>query len=201
MRKMILGKKISMSTIWQTDGRAVPVTAIQAGPCQVTQIRTKEKDGYQAVQIGFGQRKKANKPLKGHLKDLPSFRYLREFRVEEIKDLQRGAMLSVEQFNPGDKVDAIGVSKGLGFQGVVRRHHFHGHPTTHGTKDSVRMPGSIGAGGMQHVRKGTRMAGRMGGAQITVKNLKIVEVDKEKGILYLKGAVPGKRNALVMINA
>lgn len=197
--KFILGKKLEMTTIWQEDGRAVPATVIQVGPAQVTQVKTKEKDGYLAVQVGFGIKKKMNKPSSGHLKGLPPFRYLREFLLDEVGVWKRGSAVTIEQFNSGDLVDVIGISKGRGFQGVVKRHGFSGQPATHGHKDQLRMPGSIGAGGVQHVRKGTRMAGRMGGTRATAKKLEVVQVDKEKQLLYIKGAVPGGRNSLLMI--
>jgi large subunit ribosomal protein L3 len=197
--KFLLGQKIEMTTLWQEDNKAIPATIIQTGPCQIVQVKTLEKDGYTALQVGFGQAKKINKPLKGHLKGLPMLKYLREVRVKNPEQYKRGDILDINQFQPGDKVKVTAISKGKGFQGVVKRHHFAGHPPTHGHKDQARMPGSIGAGGVQHVFKGTRMAGRMGQQRVTVKNLEVVKVDKEKNLLYLKGAVPGARKSLVMI--
>lgn len=199
--KCILGKKIEMSQTWQENGRVVPVTILQIDPCRVTQVKTKEKDGYAAVQFGAGTVKRLTKPMSGHLRGLPPVRWMREFPLENTDSLKRGDVIEVGVFAPGDKVKVTSVSKGKGFQGVVKRHHFHGHPATHGHKDQLRMPGSIGAGGVQHVRKGQRMAGRMGGEQVTVRNLEVVKVDSKKNLLYLKGAVPGGRNALVMISA
>jgi len=197
--KFILGKKIEMSQRFDEEGAVTPVTLLEAGPCKVTQVKTKEKDGYEAVQIGFGSKKKNNKPLAGHLKDLENFRDLVEFKVDKIAEYVRGQEISLANFVKGDKVVITGVSKGKGFAGVVKRHHFHGHPKTHGHKDQLRMPGSIGAGGVQRVFKGVRMGGRMGGEQITIKNLKVVEVDSQNNIIALKGAVPGARGALVLI--
>jgi len=187
-----------MTQTWTEKGRVVPITVIEAGPCTVAQIKTKERDGYGAVQFGFGTKKHLTKPMKGHLKELPALRALREFRGDP-GELRRGDTLDVSVFSPGDIVKVTGISKGKGFQGVVKRHGFHGHPSTHGHKDQERMPGAIGAGGVQHVRKGQRMAGRMGGERVTVRNLKIVAIDKEKNRLLVKGAVPGARNSLVMI--
>lgn len=199
--KFLLGKKIEMATVWNDAGKAVPVTIIEAGPCQVTQMKTHERDGYSAVQIGFGKKKRLSKSEAGHLKEVPNFSVLKEFRVAPGSDLTRSAALTVAQFQVGQKVHVTGVSKGKGFQGVVKRHHFAGHPATHGHKDQERMPGSIGAGGVQHVRKGMRMAGRMGGERVTVRKLEVIAVDAEKNILHIKGAVPGARNAVLMIYA
>lgn len=190
-----------MTQTWTEKGRVVPVTLIEAGPCVVTQVKTKEKDGYTAVQVGFGTKKIKNvsKALKGHYKELPPSNFVKEFRGEPAEGVSRGSQIDVSVFAPGELVKVIGISKGKGFQGVVKRHKFHGHPATHGHKDQLRMPGAIGAGGLQHVRKGMRMAGRMGGEQVTVRNLKVVSVDKEKNQLVLRGAVPGARGSLLTI--
>lgn len=189
-----------MTQTWTDKGRVVPVTLIEAGPCVVTQIRTKEKDGYSAIQLGFMPKtKRVSKPMKGHFKEISPLRIVREFRTAGGEEITRGTTLDVSLFNSGDIVKVTGISKGKGFQGVVKRHHFHGHPPTHGHKDQERMPGAIGAGGVQHVFKGTRMAGRMGGDQVTVHNLEIVEVNKEKNQLLIKGAIPGARGSVVMI--
>lgn len=195
--KYILGKKLEMSQVYGPDGSIIPVTLVKVGPCYVTNVLTKERNGYEAVQIGFEVIKKLTKPEAGHLKDLPKLRHLAEFRLDN-PTVQRGDMIEASAFIPGDMVQVIGVSKGKGFQGVVKRHGFHGHPTTHGHKDQARMPGSIGAGGPQHVFKGRRMAGHMGSDQVTVKNLKVIEV-REDGVLAIKGAVPGARNTIVQI--
>lgn len=197
--KFILGKKVGMTQVYKGDD-IVPVTLVESGPNFVSQIKTKEKDGYEAIQIGFGETKKINKPKTGHLKNLPKLRWLREFRVEDSK-LSVGDQIDVSTFALGDKVNIIAVSKGKGFQGVVKRHGFHGGPKSHGQKDRHRAPGSIGASWPQHVIKGMKMAGRMGGDRITVKNLEVIEIDKENNIIALKGAVPGKLGTLMMIKS
>jgi large subunit ribosomal protein L3 len=196
--KFILAKKLEMSQVFLPNGTVVPVTLVQAGPCVVTQIKTEEKDGYQAVQVGFLNAKRLPQPLAGHLKDLPKAKVLQEFRLDSAIELKRGDVIEASTFAAGDEIEVTGTSKGKGFQGVVKRHHFHGHPSTHGHKDQLRMPGSIGAGGVQRVFKGRRMAGRMGGETVTVKNLNVVEV-RDGGILAIKGAVPGARNAILSI--
>lgn len=174
-----------------------PVTVIEAGPCTITQVKG-GKDGYHAIQLGFAvSSKNLGKAASGHLTGLPNLKRLREFRTEG--SFERGARVTVAIFKPGDIVHVTGVSKGKGFQGVVKRHGFHGSPKTHGHKDQLRMPGSIGAGDPSHVFKGKRMGGRMGGAQATVQNLTVVEVDPDKNLLYVKGAVPGGRNSLLAI--
>lgn len=196
--KFILGKKIEMTQVWQED-KVVAVTKVQAGPCKVVQVKTEDKDGYKAVQVGFGDKKEKNinKPQIGHTKGLGNFRYLREFRAED--EVKRGDMIDIATFGKGDIVRVTGTSKGKGFQGVVKRWGFAGQVKTHGNKDQLRMPGSIGATGPAHVFKGTRMGGRMGGKQITTTNLEVIDVDVENNILYIKGSVPGARNGLVMI--
>jgi large subunit ribosomal protein L3 len=196
--KIIIGKKLHMTHHFG-DAGGTPVTVIAAGPCTVTQVKGK-KDGYQAIQLGFdATHKKIAKPQAGHLKGLAAFRHMHEFKTDTAAD--RGDVCTVAQFKTGDLVKVTGVSKGKGFQGVVKRHHFHGSPKTHGHKDQLRMPGSIGAGGVQHVFKGTRMGGRMGNEQVTVANLEVIAVDAEKNLLYVKGAVPGARNQVVTIMA
>jgi large subunit ribosomal protein L3 len=196
--KFILGKKIEMSQVFRPNGTIVPVTLVQAGPCVVTQVKTASPDGYQAIQLGFLASKRINKPQAGHLKDLDQVKVLREFRVEDAINYHRGDKIEAASFQVGDVVHVTGTSKGKGFQGVVKRHHFHGHPSTHGHKDQLRMPGSIGAGGVQRVLPGRRMAGHMGGDSVTVKNLEIIEV-REGGVLAVKGAIPGPRNSIIEI--
>ena len=198
--KFILAKKLEMSQVFRPDGTVVPVTLVQAGPCLVTQVKSDDADGYTAIQLGFLPKKNQAKPQAGHLKELEPVSILREFRVDEAPQFKRGDKVEATLFAPGDKVQVTVISKGKGFQGVVKRHHFHGHPASHGHKDQLRMPGSIGAGGVQHVFKGMRMAGRMGNEQVTVKNLEIVEV-RDGGILAVKGAVPGARNSILEIVA
>ena len=196
--KFILAKKLEMSQVFRPDGTVVPVTLVQAGPCVVTQVKSTDSDGYVAVQVGFLPAKKMTKSEAGHLKDLQPLRVLREFRVDDAASFTRGQTIDAATFAAGDAIEVTGVSKGKGFQGVVKRHHFHGHPTSHGHKDQERMPGSIGAGGPQHVFKGRRMGGRMGNDTVTVKNLEVVEV-RDNGVIAVKGAVPGARNAIIEI--
>lgn len=202
--KFILGEKIAMTQLWQGEERKV-ATRIKVGACVVLQLKTKDKDGYEAVQIGFGEKKAKNitKSLKGHFKNLGAFRYVREFRMDKadrkIVDLNVGDTIDLASFASGDSVKLTGVSKGKGFAGVVKRHGFHGHFATHGTKDQLRMPGSIGAGGVQRVFKGKRMGGRMGGDQVTLPSVNILEVNAEAGEILIEGAVPGVRGSLVEI--
>ena len=190
-----------MSQVFLPDGTVMPVTKVKAGPCQIVQIKDDKKENAKAVQLGFGAAKefRLNKPQLGHLKDLETVRHLHDFSVDKTDGFDRGDTVTVETFAPGDTVEVTGVSKGKGFAGVVKRHHFHGGPASHGHKDNLRMPGSIGAGGVQRVFKGMRMGGRMGGEQVTVKNLQIVEVHPETGELYIKGAVPGGRNGILVV--
>lgn len=201
--KFILATKEKMSQIWNESGEVIPVTILQAGPVKITKIRTIEKDGYNAVQLGFGFKKKLNRPLSGILKGLGKFRWLREIRIKGELDKQYkvGDEIKVDIFQKGDKVMITGISKAKGFQGVVKRHGFHGSDASHGTKDRLRAPGSIGATTPSRVPKGRKMAGRMGGERITVKNLEVVKVEPEKNLLYLKGAVPGPRGSLVIIKS
>ncbi len=200
--KCILGTKVGMTQVFRADGTVVPVTRVQAGPCVVTQVKTKAKDGVDAIQVGFGEQKafRLSRALQGHLKGLTTVRYLRDTRTTEAEaSLKRGDTYTTKIFTAGEKVQVVGTSKGKGFQGVVRRHGFHGAPKTHGHKHDHRMPGSIGAGGVQRVFKDMRMAGRMGGGQVTVKNLEIVEIHPEQDELWIKGAVPGARGSLLVI--
>jgi large subunit ribosomal protein L3 len=198
--KFIIAKKIEMSQRFKDDGTVVPVTLLQAGPCVITQVRTKEKDGYDAVQVGFGEDERPNKPAAGHAKAAgKAFKLLKEFRLEKAGDMKVGDTIEASLFVPGDFVEAQGESKGKGFQGVVKRHHFRGGPASHGHKDNLRMPGSIGSGGMQRVFKGLRMGGHMGTDIVTVKNLEVVEVDAKKGVIAVKGAVPGAGGAVILV--
>jgi large subunit ribosomal protein L3 len=189
-----------MTQVFDATGLAVPVTVIEAGPCYVTQVRTLAKDGYEAVQLGFGHAKRLNEPEKGHLKKLPPLRYLREVRAADLSQLHVGQKIDVGIFKPGERVDVTGTSKGKGFAGVVKRHHFRGGPRTHGQSDRERAPGSVGATTTPgRVFKGLRMAGRMGHERVTVQNLQVVRVDPASNLLLLEGAVPGPTNSLVMI--
>jgi large subunit ribosomal protein L3 len=200
----IIGKKIGMTRIFNQEGQAIPVTVIEAGPCPVVQIKTKDKDGYYAVQIGFGEKRKKlfTLPLLGHFEKakVEPKRILREIRKDQLEKLKVGQELKVDMFSVGEKVAVTGVSKGLGFQGGVRRHKFHGGPKTHGQSDRLRAPGSIGGSSFpSRVFKGQRMPGRMGMERVTMKNLEVAGVDTEKSLLLLKGAVPGKRNSYLTI--
>jgi large subunit ribosomal protein L3 len=196
----IFGRKLGMTQFFGSDGKAIPVTVIEALPNVVVQVKTKEKDGYEALQLGSGTRKKVNSPLKGHLKGHGDFRYLREVKADSIGDWEAGAKVGCEIFAEGDYVDVSGPSKGRGFAGVMKRHGFRGGPKTHGQSDRARAPGSIGSGTSPgKVWKGLRMAGHMGTQQVTVKNLKVVRSDAERGILLVRGAVPGNEGALVKV--
>jgi large subunit ribosomal protein L3 len=200
MIKGYLGKKIGMTQVFNAGGIVVPVTVVQAGPCAVTQIRTKEKDGYEAVQLGFGELKHVNKPTAGHLRASQPSRHLKEFKADTLADLTVGQRIGVDIFTPGELVDVIARSRGRGFSGGMKRHGFHGGPRTHGQSDRARAPGSIGANTFPgRVMKGMKMAGHFGDAQITVKNLEVVRVDLERNLLLLKGAVPGAPNGLLTI--
>ncbi|MDP2631936.1 MAG: 50S ribosomal protein L3 [Candidatus Uhrbacteria bacterium] len=196
--KAILGRKLEMTQFFREDGGVVPVTLIEAGPCTVTTVRTNPA-GRQAAVLGYGTSKSVNKPQKKDWKDLGNFAYVREFELSEGETFEKGQKICADTFEAGESVNVSGISKGKGFQGVVKRHGFHGGPASHGHKDQLRMPGSIGAGGPQRVFKGTRMGGRMGGDQVTVKNLEIVNVDKANNIIAIKGAVPGSRGSFVVI--
>lgn len=196
----ILGRKLGMTQVFREDGTAVPVTVIEAGPCTVVQVRTEECDGYAAVQLGFGARKRVNSPLKGHMKGLGQFRYLREFRVDDIGQWEVGKKVGCDIFQEGDLVDVSGASKGRGFAGVMKRHGFHGGPRTHGQSDRARAPGSIGAGtNPGRVTKGRKMAGHMGTGQVTLKNLRVLQSDPARNVLMVEGSVPGNKDALLRL--
>lgn len=201
----ILGKKIGMTSIFDDKGEMIPCTVIEAGPCVVTQIKTKERDGYDALQLGFEVKneRSVNKPMQGHFKrsNTKAHRILREFRGFDVAKYQTGVEVKVDTlFAQGDVVSVAGTSKGRGFQGVVKRHHFGGGSKTHGQSDRVRAPGSIGSSSYpSRVFKGMRMAGRMGGERVTVKNLRVVKVIPESNLLLVKGSVPGHNNSYVEI--
>ncbi len=201
--KYLLGQKKQMTQVFRDDGTVVPVTVIKAEPNAVTAIRTSAKDGYLAVQLGAGRKKAARvaKPQRGQWKELGNFRFVREVRLDDVNGIEAGQKIEVAQFQPGDNVQVTGTSKGRGFAGVVKRHHFKGGPASHGHKDNLRAPGSIGATFPQHVMKGTRMAGRLGNAKVTVNNLEVVKIDSAANELWLKGAVPGPFNGYVIISA
>ena len=202
----LIGKKLGMSNIFVSDGILVPVTVIEAGPCSIINIRTKDKNGYEALQLGFGARKEKNitKPVLGQFKkaDLSPAAILKEFKNFKISDYKVGDKVSVEIFKEGDTVKVTGRSKGKGFQGVMRRHNFGGvGGTTHGQSDRLRAPGSIGASSYpSRVFKGQKMAGRMGNEQVTISNLKVIKIINDKNILMVKGAIPGAINSIIEIN-
>ncbi len=205
--KFIIGRKLEMTQRYRSSGEVVPVTLVKVDPCVITQVKTAAVDGYAAVQVGTGSKKHLAKPQLGHLKPVAEagqLATLREFRLDSVEGIPVGAVCDTEAFVSGDVIDVTGISKGKGFQGVVKRHGFAGGPKTHGQKDQLRMPGSIGGGGRNgkgRVVKGMRMAGRMGGDRVTVKNLEIVEVMADQGLLAVKGAVPGARGATLLITA
>src|SRR5215831_19153073 len=200
----IIGRKVGMTQVYAEDGRAIPVTVIEAGPCVVVQRKSKTKDGYSGVQIGLVERrrvKKVSKAMKGHFDKagIPPCRVLKEFKVEEGAEVKVGDKISVELFAPGDNVSVTGISKGKGFQGVVKRHHFRGGAATHGSMFH-RAPGSIGASAFpSRVLKGMRAAGHMGMDKVTLRNVTVVQVDAEKNTLIVRGAVPGAGGGLLVI--
>lgn len=219
--KGLLGIKVGMTQLIDDDGVATPVTIVQAGPCVVTQVKTEESDGYNAIQVGFSEvkEKSLTRGQKGHLgllptdkkhpvrktiegEAIPALRHLREFRMDDSAEYSIGQRLTVTEFEVGQTVDVTGKSKGKGYAGVVKRHHFAGGPKTHGQSDRHRAPGSIGATSTTaRVFKGTRMAGRMGNERKTVQNLQVMRVDEERNLIAIKGPVPGTKGGLVMIRS
>ncbi|HMP67657.1 MAG TPA: 50S ribosomal protein L3 [Candidatus Paceibacterota bacterium] len=201
--KIILGTKEKMSQIFGEDGKVYPVTIINAGPVFVTQIKNKDKDGYESVQVGFGEKKahNINKARMGHFKGLGNFRYLKEFKISPVDGVGVGTKIDASAFSAGDKINVASFSKGKGFQGVVKRHGFAGGPRTHGQKHSEREPGSIGGRGRAggRVSLGMRMGGRMGGDRVTIKNIEVIQVNPEENQIIVKGGVPGRRGTLVEI--
>ncbi|MBZ0305701.1 MAG: 50S ribosomal protein L3 [Anaerolineae bacterium] len=210
--KGIIGKKVGMTQYFEEDGSVVPVTVIEAGPCYVTQIKTPERDGYSAVQLGFDEiphrrngNSRLNKPEIGHLNrgemSLPDLRVLREFRIE-TPEVAEGQQIKCDIFEKGDLVDIVGISKGRGYAGTIKRHGFNRQPKTHGHSDRERAPGSIGASAApSRVIKGMRMSGHMGSDRVTIQNLEVVLVDAEKNLLAIKGSVPGARGGIVIVKA
>ncbi len=194
----ILGKKIGMTRVFEEDGKAVPVTLLTVGPVTVTQIKTQDKDGYEAVQVGYGVNKHLSKGLAGHLEGLPQTRTMREFAPVPA-EAKRGDIIDASTFQVGDTVKVSSISRGKGFQGAVKRHGFHGMPASHGHHAVLRHVGSIGQRFPQHTLKGMRMAGRMGGTRITTRGLRVMSIDTENHIMAVKGAVPGRRGTLVEV--
>lgn len=201
MIKSLLGKKLGMTQFTCEDGRMIPVTAIQAGPCTITQLKTLERDGYEGAQLGLTTIKKANGPKKGHLKGLGLFRYLREVPVDGLEDLKVGQLIGVDIFKSGEYVTLVGTSRGRGFQGTVKRHGFGGGSRTHGQSDRLRAPGSIGMGTTPgRVFKGKKMSGHMGNVRVTIKNLEVINVDQERHLIWVKGGIPGAPQSLVTVH-
>ncbi len=198
--KGILGKKKGMTRIFTEDGVVQPVSVIEAGPCVITQIKTNQSNGYQAIQIGYQNARNLNKPAAGHLRKSAPMKHLREFRTDDLAEAQLGQTVNVDIFQPGDLVDITGISKGKGFAGGVKRYNFSGGPKTHGQSDRWRAPGSVGAGTTPgRTFKGTKMAGHMGSRKTTVTNLRVVHIDAERNLLLVKGAVPGGSNSVLII--
>lgn len=195
----LIAQKIAMTRRFREDGRVVPVTVLKAGPCFVTQVKTTAHDGYQAVQLGFGFRRHVSKPQRTAWGK--HFALTREFRVKSVEGFEPGKSLDASVFSLGERVRVTGISKGKGFAGVVKRHHFAGGPASHGHKDNLRMPGSIGATFPQHVMKGTKMAGRMGGDKVSIRNLEVVEVIPKHNLVVVRGAVPGPRNGYLLLQS
>jgi large subunit ribosomal protein L3 len=202
--KGILGRKLGMTQVFDADNRIIPVTVVEAGPCRVVQLKTPERDGYSAVQLSFGDTKatRLSKPELGHLKasGAPAQKYLVELRVEDLSNFEVGQVLKADVFAAGERVDVTGISKGHGFSGVMKRHNFKGQGASHGNHKKHRAPGSIGACATPaRVFKGVRMAGQMGSTKVTTLNLEIVEGDAERGLLLIKGSVPGSNGSIVFV--
>ncbi len=201
----LIGKKLGMTRIFDEKGNDVQVSVIQTGPCFVTEIRTQDRHGYDALQLGFEEKrdKSVKQPERGHFKKsgVKPMRYLREFRTFDVSQFKLGDVIKADIFQVGEEVKVIGISKGKGFQGVMKRHHFGGGPVSHGQSDRRRAPGSVGGSSYpSRVFKGTRMAGQMGNARITVRNLKVVRIDAENNIVMVRGGIPGARNGMVLIS-
>jgi large subunit ribosomal protein L3 len=202
--KGILGRKIGMTQVFDEAGRAVPVTVVEAGPCRVAQVKTPEADGYTAIQLAFGAAKRTTKPLAGHLAKagIDGARYLVELRLDDLGEYSPGTEIKADVFEPGELVDVVGVTKGKGFAGSMKRHNFKGLSASHGTERKHRSPGSVGACATPaRVFKGTRMAGHMGHRRVTTLNLKVIKADPERNLLLLMGAVPGPKGGLVMVRS
>jgi large subunit ribosomal protein L3 len=200
MTEGLIGKKLGMTQVFQKNGKVEAVTAIEAGPCTVLQVKTAAKEGYSAAQLGFGEARRPKSARRGQDKEPVKFRHLREFRVDNIEAIKAGQQVDVSLFKAGDLVDVTGISKGKGFAGGVKRYHFRGGPKTHGQSDRHRAPGSVGATTTPgRTYKGLRMAGHMGSKQATTCNLEVIEADTTRNLLLVKGAVPGMRNSIVLI--
>jgi large subunit ribosomal protein L3 len=204
MLKSIIGKKVSMSQVFDDKGNLIPVTVVEAGPCVVTAVRTEEKDGYNAVQLGFGnvKEKNLNRSLKGFFKknNVEPKKVIKEFRVQDVKDFAVGQEIKADIFKVGDYVDVCALTKGKGYASVIKRHNFGMQPTTHGQSDRTRARGSSGAQGPQKVLKGTRMSGHLGNEYVTIQKLCVVNVDPQKNVLLIKGAVPAVKTGMLFIS-
>lgn len=202
MSKGILGKKVGMTQMFTEDGRLIPVTVVEAGPCYVVQKKTVATDGYNAIQVGFNdlREKLSNKPKKGHFQkaNMKPLRWVREFRVDNVDAFEVGQEIKADVFTVGDSIDVVGISKGKGFQGMIKRHNASRGPMAHGSKYH-RRTGSLGAKGPARVFKGRKLPGRMGGERVTVQNLEIVRVDVDKNMILVKGAVPGAKKGLLIL--
>lgn len=202
MKKAILGKKVGMTQVFTKEGLAVPVTVVETGPCFVVLKKTVERDGYGAIQVGFGEKRERlfNKPAKGHFSKagVRPLRFLKELRIDDWDSYQVGQEIKADLFSAGEKVDVVGTSKGKGFAGAIKRHNFHRGPMAHGSKYH-RRPGSLGAKGPARVYKGRKLPGHLGAARVTVQNLEVVRVDADRNLLAIKGAIPGPRGGLIMI--
>lgn len=197
----IVGKKVGMTQMFAPDGRIIATTAIEVGPCVVTQVKTKARDGYEAVQVGFGEAKKVNAPLAGHLGKSGKLKYIKEITADDTASIEVGTKVDAGMFAKGEEVDVTGTSKGKGFAGGVKRYHFHGGPKTHGQSDRERGPGSVGSTTTPgRVLRGQRMAGHMGFDQVTVRNLQVLEADPARNLLLVKGAIPGPVGRLVIVH-
>lgn len=195
-----MGRKRGMTQVFTEKGQVVPVTVLEVGPCYVTQIHTVDKSGYSAIQLGFEETRRLNKPERGHLKNMPSLKHLREVRTTQVANYKVGQKLDAGLFSPGERVDVVGTSKGKGTAGPVKKYHFHGGPKTHGQSDRTRRPGSSSATTTPgRVLKGTRRAGHMGSVRVTVPNLQVIQVDTERNLVTVRGAVPGPKNGLVFV--
>jgi len=200
MAEGLLGRKRGMTQVFGDKGQVIPVTVLEVGPCYVTQVKTADSDGYTAVQLGFEETRRLNKPERGHLKNMPSLRHLREVRTSQTDNYKVGQKLNASLFTAGENVDVTGISKGKGTAGAVKRYHFRGGPKTHGQSDRLRRPGSSSATTTPgRVLKGTRRAGHMGSVQVTASNLQVVQVDPERNLVTVRGAVPGPKSGLIFI--
>lgn len=202
--KGILGRKVGMTQIFDEHGRAVPVTVVEAGPCHIAQIKRPDKEGYSAIQLSFGRPRKTNKPKEGHFKkaDVDAGRYVVELRLDDTAEYELGAEIKADVFEAGEVVDVIGVTKGKGFAGGMKRHNFSGLSASHGTQRKHRSPGSVGAAATpSRVFKGTKMAGQLGNVRVTTLNLRVIKVDLERNLLLIRGAVPGPKGGLVMVRS